>query len=99
MTGGDEIGADAGRDITTTIMVELGDADPFHRRMPRRHFAAEQADPAGADDGQPDAFGVLLHTFSPARFLALSSAMPEIVSLVRGRSMGSLRSADKSAAL
>src|SRR5579862_4357036 len=99
MTGGDEIGADAGRDVTAAIMIELGDADPFHRRMPRRHLAAKQADPAGADDGQPDALGILLHTFSPARFLALSSAMPEIVSLVSGRSMGSLRSADKSAAL
>ena len=96
---GDEIGTDAGRDVAAAIMVELGDADPFHRRMSRRHLATKQADPAGADDGQPNALGVLLHTFSPARFLALSSAIPEIVSLVSGRSMGSLRSADKSAAL
>src|SRR6202030_3058945 len=99
MTGGDEIGADAGGDIAAAIMVELGDADPFHRRMPRRHLAAKQADPAGADDGKADALGVLLHTFNPARFLALSSAMLEMVSLVSGRSMGSLRSAERSAAL
>src|SRR6202162_4372703 len=99
MTGGDEIGADAGGDVAAAIMVELGDSDPFHRGMPRRHLAAEQADPAGADDGQPDALGVLLHTFSPARFFCLSSAMPEIVSLVSGRSIGSLRSAERSAAL
>src|ERR1700685_4403507 len=99
MTGGDEIGADTGGDVAAAIMVELGDANPFHYRMTRRHLAAEQADPAGADDGQPNALGVLLHTLSPARFLALSSAMPEMVSLVSGRSMGSLRSADRSAAL
>src|ERR1700731_18885 len=99
MTGGDEIGADAGRDVAAAIVIELCNTDPFHCRVPRRHLAAKQADPAGADDGQPDALGVLLHTFSPARFFCLSSAMPEIVSLVSGRSTGSLRSADKSAAL
>ena len=30
------------------------DADPFHRRMPGRQLAAEQADPTGADNRQPD---------------------------------------------
>ncbi len=99
MAGGDEIGADAGADIAAAIVIELGDADPLDRGMARRHLAAEQPDAAGADDGEPDALGVLLHTFSPARFLALSSAMPEIVSLVSGRSIGVFRSADKSAAL
>ena len=99
MTGGDEIGADARADIAAAIVIELGNADPFHRRMARRHFAAEQPDAAGADDGEADALGGLLHTFNPARFLRLSSAMPEIVSLESGRSIGSLRSADRSAAL
>ncbi len=99
MAGGDEIGADARADIAAAIVIELGDADPFHRGMARRHFAAEQADAAGADNGEADALGVLLHTFKPARFLRLSSAMPEIVSLESGRSTGSLRSADRSAAL
>jgi hypothetical protein len=99
VTGGDEIGADAGCDVAAAIVIELGDADPFDRGMARRHFAAEQADAAGADNGKPDALGAFLHTFNPARFLALSSAMPEIVSLVSGRSTGALRSADRSAAL
>ncbi len=99
MAGGDEIGADLGADIAAAIVIELGDADPFDRGMARRHFAAEQADAAGADDGEADALGALSHTFSPARFFCLSSAMPEIVSLVSGRSIGSLRSADRSAAL
>ena len=64
MTGGDEIGADARADIAAAIMIEFGDADPFHRRMARRHLAAEQPDPAGADDGKPDAFGGFFHTGS-----------------------------------
>ena len=97
--GGDEIGADARADVAAAIMVELGDADPFHRGMARRHFAAEQADAPGTDNGEAYAFCTLLHTFSPARFFFFSSAIPEIVSLESGRSIGSLRSADKSAAL
>ena len=97
--GGDEIGADARGDVAAAIVIELGNADPFHRRMARRRLAAEQTDAAGADDGKTDALGVLLHTFRPARFRCLSSAMPEIVSLDSGRSTGALRSADRSAAL
>ena len=99
MAGGDEIGADARRDVAAAIVIELGDADPLHRRMARRHLAAEQADAAAADDGKADALGVSFHTFSPARFFAFSSAMPEIVSLLSGRSIGALRSAERSAAL
>ena len=99
MTGGDEVGADVRADIAAAIMIEFGDADPFDRGMAHRHFAAEQPDAAGADDGKPNAFGGFFHTFNPARFFAFSSAMPEIVSLVSGRSIGSLRSADRSAAL
>src|SRR5580704_7209001 len=92
MIGGDKIGADARGNIAAAIVIELGNADPFHRRMARRHLAAEQADAPRADDGETDALGVLFHTFSPARFLCLSSAIPEMVSLVSGRSIGSLRS-------
>ncbi len=61
MTGGDEIGADTGADIAAAVVIELGDADPFDRRMPHRHLAAEQPDPAGADDGKPDALGGFFH--------------------------------------
>ena len=39
------------------------------------------------------------YEFTPARIFCLNSAIAEIVSLVSGRSTGSLRSADKSAAL
>ena len=39
------------------------------------------------------------YAFTPARIFFLNSAIAEIVSFVSGRSTGSLRSADKSAAL
>src|SRR5215469_13573466 len=97
--GGDEVGADPRGDIAAAIMIELGNPDPLHRGMARRDLAAKQPDAAGADDGKPDAFGVLLHTLRPARLRCLSSAIPEIVSLLSGKSIGSLRSADRSAAL
>src|SRR5262249_3200068 len=61
VAGGDEIGADTGADIAAAIVIELGDADPFHRRMTRRDLAAKQADPAGADDGETDTFGGFFH--------------------------------------
>src|SRR5579883_495183 len=99
MAGGEIVGANPRRDIAAAVVVEFGDADPLDRGMPRRHLAAKQADPAGANDGEADAFGVPFHAFNPARLRCLSSAMPEIVSLVSGSSIGSLRSADKSAAL
>jgi hypothetical protein len=51
MAGGDEIGADARADVTAAIVIELGNANPFDGGMARRHFAAEQSDAAGADDG------------------------------------------------
>ena len=94
-----------GPDFAGAVRVLLGEADPLDRRMARRHLAAEQPDAPAADDCEPDALGRFLHDAAapaglmPARFLSFSSAMPEIVSLVSGRSMGSLRSADKSAAL
>ena len=66
--------------------------------MARRHLAAEQADAAAADDGEADALPFFI-TFSPAAVLAFKSATAEIVSLVSGRSTGSLRSADRSAAV
>ena len=99
MAGGDEIGADASPDVATAIVVEFGDADPFHRGMTHGHLAAKQADAAGANNGKPDTLRGFFHTFSHARFFAFSSAMPEIVSLVSGKSIGSLRSAERSAAL
>src|ERR1700745_499465 len=97
--GSEKVGADPGGDIAAAIVVELGNADPFHRGVPRRHLAAKQSDAPGADDGKADAFGVLPHTLRPARLRCLSSAIPEIVSLVSGRSIGAWRSAERSAAL
>src|SRR6185437_11207055 len=94
-----KIGVDLRRDFSGAIRVFLGEADPFYRRVARRHFAAEQTDTPATDDGEADILGGIFHMLSPARFFTLSSAMPEIVSLVNGRSTGSLRSADKSAAL
>ena len=95
----DEIGVDLRRHFAGAVRVFLGKADPFDRRVARRHLAAEQADAAAADDGEADALGGFFHEFTPARLRCFSSAMPEIVSFVSGRSTGSLRSADKSAAL
>ena len=88
----DEIGADLGRDFAGAVGVLFGKPDPLDRRMARRHLAAEQADAAAADDGEADAFGRFLHCgLAPDRFFSLNSAIPEIVSLVSGRSTGSLR--------
>src|SRR6185437_10642853 len=66
---------------------------PVHRRGPLTPTLSPQA---GRGSARITSHA---HTFSPARFLAFSSAMPEIVSLDSGRSTGSLRSADRSAAL
>src|SRR5262249_10593030 len=99
----DEIGADPGRHLAGAVWVLLGKPDPFHRRMAVGHLAAEQPDPATADDGEPDVLGFRSHVFaatlSPLRNLALKSATAAMVSLVSGRSTGSLRSADRSAAV
>jgi hypothetical protein len=32
-------------------MIKLGNADPFHRWMPRRYLTPKQSDAPGADDG------------------------------------------------
>src|SRR5512139_239588 len=99
MALGNEIGADPRPDFAGTVGVFLSQADPFNSRVARRHFAAEQAHAAAADDREADAFGGFLHWFTPARIFCLNSAMAEIVSFVSGRSTGSLRSAERSAAL
>ena len=96
---GDEIGADLGRDLAGAVRVLLGDADPLHRRMAVRHLAAEQPDAAAADDREADVLRRRPHTLSPLRNLALKSATAAMVSLVSGRSTGSLRSAERSAAV
>ena len=92
---GDEVGADLFRDIKPAVVVLLGDADPLHRRMARRDLAAEQPDPPGADDGEPDALGLAsAHRRAPA-----ISATADSVAFDSGRSIGSLRSAERSAAV
>ena len=92
---GDEIGADARADVAAAVGALLRDADPFDRRMARRHLATEQPDAAGADDGEPDTPGVLPHRRPPAA----AAATADSASLLSGRSTGSLSSAEMSAAV
>ena len=98
----DEIRADPGRDFAGAVRVLLGKPDPLHRRMAVRHLAAEQPDAAAADDGETDFCGLCSHFciagLSPALYRAFRSAIAAIVSLVSGRSTGSPRSAERSAA-
>src|SRR5262249_8111557 len=91
---GDEVGADRFRHVQAAVMVLLGDADPLHGRMARCDFAAKQSDPAGADDGEPDASWLSPHRLPPA-----ISASAESAAFDSGRSTGSLRSAERSAAV
>ena len=56
-----EIGADLRRDLACAVGVLLGEPDPFDRGMAVRDLAAEQSDPAAADDGEPDALGLRPH--------------------------------------
>ena len=98
MTLRDEVRADFGCDIAGPIRVLLGKSDPFDSGMPVRDLAAEQPDASAADDRKPEFFRLRSHVFNPARIFCLNSAICEMVWLVRGRSTGSLRSADKSAA-
>ena len=91
---GDEVGADLFSDMQAAVMVLLGDADPLHGWMARCDFAAKQSDPAGADDGEPDAFRL-----SPHRLPPTISATAESAAFDSGRSTGSLRSAERSAAV
>jgi hypothetical protein len=90
----DKIRVDLGRNLAGAVGVLLGEPDPFHRRMARRHLAAKQADAAAADDGETNAFGVAFHCL----LLAVISEIAEMVSLVSGRSIGSPRAAERSAA-
>ena len=94
----DEVRADPRCDLAGAVRVLFGEPDPFHCRMAVRHLAAEQPDASAADDGNAEFLGLRSHVFSPARIFCLNSAICEIAWLVSGRSTGSLRSADKSAA-
>ena len=94
----DEIGADLRRHLAGAVRVLLGEADPLHGRMAVRDLAAEQPDATAADDRDAELFCLRSHVFNPARIFCLNSAICEIVWLVSGRSTGSLRSADRSAA-
>src|SRR5262249_55076005 len=91
--------ADLGAHLPRAVRVLFGEPDPLNGRMARRNFAAEQAYTATADNGEANTLGRFLHWFTPARNLCLNSAMAEIVSLVSGKSTGSFRSAERSAAL
>jgi hypothetical protein len=70
MIGEDEVAADGSGDGLAAIGIRLGDADPFYRRIVRRHFAAEQADAAGPTMASPIPFGcrprILSSLSSPA---------------------------------
>ena len=52
----DEICLDLAGNLTGPVGILLGEADPLHRRMARRHLAAEEADTTAADDSETDAF-------------------------------------------
>src|SRR5262249_3218763 len=91
---GDEVRADLLGDMQAAVIVLLGDADPLHGRMARCDLAAKQPDPAGADDGEPDAFCFPSHPLPPT-----ISATAAGGAFDSGRSTGSLRSAERSAAV
>ncbi len=57
----DKIGADFAGYFARAVRILLGKADPLHRRMAVRDFAAEQADAAAADDGEADVFRFSSH--------------------------------------
>src|SRR5262249_57413462 len=90
---GDEVGADLLGDMQAAVMVLLGDADPLHGRMACRDLAAKQSHPAGADDGEPDAFYLPSHRLPPT-----ISATAESAAFDSGRPTGSFRSPAGSAA-
>ena len=56
---GDEIRLALVADQLGALGLEIGDADEVDLRMTRGDFAAEQADAAGADDGEADSLGRL----------------------------------------
>src|ERR1700757_643687 len=90
----DEVGADLLGDVQAAVMVLFGDADPLHGWMARCDLAAKQPDPAGADDGESDAFCLPSHRLPPT-----ISATAESAAFDSGKSTGSLRSAERSAAV
>src|SRR5512136_2102077 len=99
MTLRDKIRLDLRTDFASTVWIFFGEPDPLDGRMARRHLAAEQSDATATNDREAHSLGRFLHWFTPARIFCLNSAIAEIVSLVSGRSTGSFRSADRSAAL
>ena len=94
----DEIRTDLAGDFAGAVRVLFGQADPFHGRMTVRDLAAEQPDASAADDRDAEFFCLRSQLFNPARIFCLNSAICEIVWLVSGRSTGSFRSAERSAA-
>ena len=70
----DEISADLAGHQLGTLGVLLGDADPVYLRMARRDFAAKQADPARADDGEANAFGFAVSQRAPPAATASAGA-------------------------
>jgi hypothetical protein len=96
---GDKVRTDLWTHFAGPIRVLFGEPDPLDRGVASRHLAAEQADAAAANDCEANALGRCLHWFTPARIFCLNSAIAEIVSLDSGRSTGSFRSAERSAAL
>ena len=68
-----EVGADFLPDFAGAIRVLFGEADPFDRRMARRHLAAEQPDASAADDGEADPFCITTAHRPPPTLLCILS--------------------------
>src|SRR5262249_55047142 len=94
-----KIRADLGAHLPGAVRGLFGETDPLNGRMASRNLAAEHDYTAAAAHVDGNTLGRFLHWFTPARNLCLNSAMAEIVSLVSGKSAGSFRSAERSAAL
>src|SRR5262245_53421869 len=95
----DKVRTDLRTHFAGPIRVLFGQPDPLDGGMASGHLAAEQTDAAAADHCETDALGRAFHWFTPARIFCLNSAIAEIVSLDSGKSTGSFRSAERSAAL
>ena len=54
---GDELRLALVADQLRAVRLEIGDADPVDRGVPRRDLATEEANAPGADDGEADALG------------------------------------------
>ena len=95
----DEIGADLRRDLAGAVRVLLGERRSIS--PPDGAFATSPRNSPTRPPpmiASPSSLACCLHVFSPARIFCLNSAICEIVWLVSGRSTGSLRSAERSAA-